>query len=73
MELPQIKGIIYYAMQPPKIEMQKQIFTIPTYDGEETLNEMNKFLRSHRVAEIQKNIYSNSQPVGFSTKLGHRE
>lgn len=36
--------------------MQIQIFTIPTYDGEETLNEMNKFLRSHRVAEIQKSF-----------------
>ena len=37
-----------------KSEMQIQIFTISIYGGEEVLGEMNKFLRSHRVAEIQK-------------------
>ncbi|MBR5550853.1 MAG: HRDC domain-containing protein [Muribaculaceae bacterium] len=34
--------------------MQIQVFTIPIFEGEEELNAMNKFLRSHRVAEIQK-------------------
>lgn len=34
--------------------MQIQIYTVPMFDGEEELKEMNKFLRSHRVAEIQK-------------------
>ncbi len=34
--------------------MQIQVFTIPILEGEEILSEMNKFLRSHRVAEIQK-------------------
>ena len=36
--------------------MQIQIFTIPIYDGGDALNEVNKFLRSHRVAEIQKSF-----------------
>lgn len=36
--------------------MQIQIYTIPIYDGGEMLNEMNKFLRSHRIAEIQKSF-----------------
>ena len=34
--------------------MQIQVFTIPIFEGEEELNAMNKFLRSHRIAEIQK-------------------
>lgn len=34
--------------------MQIQIFTIPVLEGDEELIKMNKFLRSHRVAEIQK-------------------
>lgn len=34
--------------------MQIQLFSIPILDGEEELNAMNRFLRSHRVAEIQK-------------------
>ncbi len=36
--------------------MQIQVFTVPILEGEEILSEMNKFLRSHRVAEIQKSF-----------------
>lgn len=36
--------------------MQIQIFTVPFLGGEDVLGEMNKFLRSHRVAEIQKSF-----------------
>lgn len=38
------------------VKMQIQIYTVPVVEGEEVLNEMNKFLRSHRVAEIQKSF-----------------
>lgn len=38
--------------------MQIQLFSIPIFDGEEDLCAMNKFLRSHRVAEIQKTFVS---------------
>lgn len=34
--------------------MQIQVFTVPIFEGVEELNAMNKFLRSHRVAEVQK-------------------
>lgn len=36
--------------------MQIQIYTIPAFEGDEVLGEMNKFLRSHRIAEIQKSF-----------------
>ncbi len=38
--------------------MQIQIFTVPVFEGEEELDAMNKFLRSHRIAEIQKSYIS---------------
>ena len=35
------------------------LFTIPTIGGDNLLDEMNKFLRSHRVADIQKTFIPN--------------
>ncbi len=36
--------------------MQIQIFTIPVTGGEEAINDMNRFLRANRVADIQKTV-----------------
>lgn len=36
--------------------MQIEIFTIPVVNGKDALAEMNKFLRTYRVAEIQKSF-----------------
>ena len=44
--------------------MQIQIFTIPVLEGDEELTKMNKFLRSHRVAEIKRQQY-----VGVNRRL----
>ena len=39
--------------------MQIQVFTIPIFEGEEELNAMNKFLRSHRIAsqKFKKHLF----------------
>lgn len=36
--------------------MQIKIFTIPLFDGEEALEEMNKFLRGNKVVDIIKSL-----------------
>lgn len=36
--------------------MQIQLFTIPIFDGENELNELNRFLCSHRVTDVQKSF-----------------
>ncbi len=34
--------------------MRIQLFTVPIHEGEEDLNELNRFLGSHRVTDMQK-------------------
>lgn len=70
---PEIEGIIYYAMQTQKSNMQIQIFTIPIYDGGDALNEVNKFLRSHRVAEIQKSFIPTASGGSWSFCITYLE
>ena len=41
--------------------MQIQIFTIPIYNNDEELKEMNSFLLSQRVLEISENFVSNTK------------
>lgn len=53
--------------------MQIQIFTIPIYDGEEELKEMNKFLRSHCVAEIQKTFIPTANGGSWSFCITYLE
>lgn len=36
--------------------MQVRIFTIPLFGGEETIEEMNKFLRGNKVVDITKSL-----------------
>ena len=36
--------------------MQVRIFTIPLFGGEETIEEMNKFLRGNKVVDITKSV-----------------
>lgn len=43
--------------------MQIQVFTIPILDGDEELSVMNKFLRSHRIADVQKTFVPSSGGV----------
>jgi len=44
--------------------MQIKLFTIPAFDNEGTSEELNKFLRSHRVLEVQQEFVS-AQPGAY--------
>ena len=51
--------------------MQIKIFMIPAFDGSHLNEEMNLFLRSKKVLEVEKN-YSRSTPFGVGINASFR-
>lgn len=53
--------------------MRVQLFTIPIYDGEDYLNELNKFLSSHRVTDVQKSFVDGDNGGSWSFCISYLE
>jgi len=42
--------------------MQYKVFSIPLFEGEELMEEMNRFLRGHKVIQVQRQLLPEVQP-----------
>ena len=49
--------------------MQIKIFTIPVVEGEQELEQMNHFLRSHRVSDVQSEVVQNMGTSWWTFKI----
>lgn len=50
--------------------MQLKVFAVPAQGGEEAIEEVNKFLRSHRVLSIEKRMVEQGGAYWFPTPTG---
>lgn len=50
--------------------MQLKVFAVPAQGGEEAVEEMNKFLRSHRVLSIEKRMVEQGGAYWFQPQRG---
>lgn len=46
--------------------IQYAVFTVPVFDTQKELNELNTFLRSHRVYHVEKQFISSAKAAGWS-------
>jgi superfamily II DNA helicase RecQ len=60
-------GRFFFKIQ----NMQIEVFTIPVFDSGQMVEEMNRFLRGHKVLEVKQELYQNQQTAYWCYSISY--